>query len=94
MVLLGLDDQLMSPAVGFLTGWLIMGTICAVWLAFRVRPKPFAGDLEHLHRVIDQVRDQLAQTDGEGPRATELRRVLRTLMQQLPEDDLRRRYLA
>jgi uncharacterized protein (DUF3084 family) len=85
------SDPMMAPALGFLTGWLIMGTICTIWLALHVRRRPSVHDLEDLHRAIDRTREQLRSVDPASKQASELRFALLKLMESLPDDDLRRR---
>jgi hypothetical protein len=87
-----LNDDTLSPAIGFLAGWFVMGLIGTIWLALhstRTASQP-VQDLDQLHRLIDKTREELRQ-DPQGARADDLRRLLAVLTDRLPEDDLRRR---
>ena len=89
--LLQQDSQTLAQLVTFsLLLWVLLLAVCTGYLAVTVGRVLSPGELERLHRRIDEVRRQIREAAAAGQPAEQLQELLSQLRQRLSSNDLRR----
>ena len=71
--------------------WLAAVLLGLAWYAPRLLPRWKPGELELLHRRIDDLRDRIRSSRSAGEQTEQLVARLEQLCRQLPANDARRR---